>query len=198
MDADSVRKIHAGIVDSEGALAGERCNCSLEAAMSRIDWRNSFDETGDHFDTAGTYTFALVCGHTFLDGNKRTGLATALAYLEIHGVKIPRAEHFEEAMLAVADGYFIEEDISAMYRGCAPECRADSKSDARLEDSPDFSKFALEDPLSAKILWEGWCCLSEIGKIRLIEFAARMLDASNRERIKKGEAVKLVPPLSEK
>jgi death on curing protein len=36
------------------------------------------------YDKAGVYMFNIVCNHVFSDGNKRTGLAAALVFLNIN------------------------------------------------------------------------------------------------------------------
>jgi death on curing protein len=39
-------------------------------------------------DKAAVYMFNIVCNHVFSDGNKRTGLAAALVFLNINGYDI--------------------------------------------------------------------------------------------------------------
>lgn len=36
------------------------------------------------WDKAAVYFFSIICNHIFSDGNKRTGLAAALVFLEAH------------------------------------------------------------------------------------------------------------------
>lgn len=40
----------------------------------------------DIYSMAGAYMFYIIKNHIFLDGNKRTGLAAAVSFLEINGV----------------------------------------------------------------------------------------------------------------
>jgi len=40
------------------------------------------------FDMAAAYLFHIVSNHPFVDGNKRTGLAAALVFLDINGVPV--------------------------------------------------------------------------------------------------------------
>ncbi len=39
-------------------------------------------------DKAAVYLFNIVCNHIFLDGNKRTGLEAALAFLKFNGQRL--------------------------------------------------------------------------------------------------------------
>ena len=40
------------------------------------------------WDKAAVYFFNIICNHIFSDGNKRTGLAAALIYLEAHSFQL--------------------------------------------------------------------------------------------------------------
>ena len=40
------------------------------------------------FEMAAAYMFHIVQNHPFIDGNKRTGLAACLYFLELHGTEI--------------------------------------------------------------------------------------------------------------
>ena len=54
---------------------------------------------------AGAYLFHLVLDHPFVDGNKRTGLTTALVFLDLNGVSMEReAPELYAITMAVAEG----------------------------------------------------------------------------------------------
>ena len=40
------------------------------------------------WDKAAVYFFSIICNHIFSDGNKRTGLAAALVFLEAHNFQL--------------------------------------------------------------------------------------------------------------
>jgi death-on-curing protein len=50
------------------------------------------------------YGVALARGHVFNDANKRTALVTALTYLSLQGVDIPRSAALEDIMVDAAQG----------------------------------------------------------------------------------------------
>jgi len=61
----------------------------------------------DPIETAGASLFYLCRNHAFIDGNKRTALASCLVFLESNGLlsvtKLP-ADQWEEFVLSVAAG----------------------------------------------------------------------------------------------
>lgn len=46
---------------------------------------------------------ALAKGHAFVDGNKRTGLATMLTFLEIQGISIPDDSGLDDLMVEIVE-----------------------------------------------------------------------------------------------
>jgi death-on-curing family protein len=76
--------------------------------------------TGTEMETSSTSlhrTPSTSRKHTFLDGNKRTGVATALTFLELNGkYQRPDEEEFHEAMIAVADKRMTKTELGAYLR----------------------------------------------------------------------------------
>lgn len=58
---------------------------------------------------------AIARGHVFNDGNKRTALVSALAYLEAAGIELERTTHLEEVMVDVAQGLLNEVDLADIF-----------------------------------------------------------------------------------
>jgi len=59
----------------------------------------------DLFEMAAAYLFHIVQNHPFVDGNKRTGLAAALVFLDLNGIEIEADEdELAEFVLAIAQG----------------------------------------------------------------------------------------------
>lgn len=42
-------------------------------------------------DKAAIYCYNIICNHIFSDGNKRTGLEAALAFLKLNGMRLDKA-----------------------------------------------------------------------------------------------------------
>jgi death on curing protein len=50
--------------------------------------RHSENISSDIFEMAADYAFHISQNHPFIDGNKRTALASALIFLELNGISI--------------------------------------------------------------------------------------------------------------
>jgi death on curing protein len=88
---DDVLELHALSLRRYGGTEGIRERALLESALAQpqaiFGGRFLYE---DLFTMAAAYVFHLVKNHPFIDGNKRIGLATALAFLDINGVSIDR------------------------------------------------------------------------------------------------------------
>lgn len=72
---------------------------------------------GDLFDVAAAYAFHIAQAQAFLDGNKRTGMAAALVFLELNGARIPeRTNLLYEAMIAIAEKRSDKEQLADLFR----------------------------------------------------------------------------------
>ena len=59
----------------------------------------------DIFAMAGAYLFHITRNHPFLDGNKRTGAASALVFLDMHGIEVTADDDaLFELVIGVASG----------------------------------------------------------------------------------------------
>lgn len=57
------------------------------------------------YDKAAAYLYQIICNHPFVDGNKRSGLVSALTFLEVNGVILEYDENeLEELVVKVAEG----------------------------------------------------------------------------------------------
>lgn len=75
----------------------------LESVLSRIDQQVYYSEIKNLFEIAAWYGIALAKGHAFVDGNKRTGLATMLTFLEIQGVSIQELTGLDDLMVDIVE-----------------------------------------------------------------------------------------------
>jgi len=69
----------------------------------RIENHAHYAGLDDAFDIAGMYAEAIARGHVFNDGNKRTALACALAYLREQGITLPASPELEELTVLLAE-----------------------------------------------------------------------------------------------
>ena len=71
----------------------------------------------DRFEMAAAYAFHLCQNHPFFDGNKRTGLACALVFLELNGIPIEDPERLlHQAMIDTATGSLDKLGLAQVFR----------------------------------------------------------------------------------
>ncbi len=71
-------------------------------------------------DKAALYCYNIICNHIFTDGNKRTGLEEALAFLKLNGCRLRRdlpLNDLYDFILKVASGQSSLEECRAWFLG---------------------------------------------------------------------------------
>lgn len=69
-------------------------------------------------DKAGLYCYNIICNHIFTDGNKRTGLEAALAFLKLNGMRLTKTlpnQFITDFILKVASGQSSLEECKAWF-----------------------------------------------------------------------------------
>ncbi|RKG35135.1 type II toxin-antitoxin system death-on-curing family toxin [Acinetobacter guerrae] len=84
----------------------------LESVLSRIDQQIYYNDVNDLFEIAAWHGISLAKGHAFVDGNKRTGLAVMLTYLEIQGVSIQKCTGLDDLMVDIVESQDNHEDLA--------------------------------------------------------------------------------------
>ena len=116
-----ILKLHADSLKRYGGADGIRDRDLLESALAQP--LASFGGRLLHEDVflmAAAYLFHLVKNHAFVDGNKRAGLAAALAFLDVNGVTIDRGtQELFEMTIAVAEGRLTKDQIAEIFRRLA-------------------------------------------------------------------------------
>lgn len=69
------------------------------------------------YDQAAAYLYHIICNHPFLDGNKRTGTAAALTFLEVNHVSLKYDEYeIEELIIQIAKGKMEKPEIAHFFQ----------------------------------------------------------------------------------
>lgn len=110
--AKTVLNIHDMVIAREGGLPGDHGLGAVEGVLGRVINRILYEGLDDVYEIAAMYAVAIARGHVFNDANKRTALLTALTYLEMNEIEVPRCAELEEVMVDVAQGV-IEQKILA-------------------------------------------------------------------------------------
>lgn len=113
---DQVLVIHARSLNEHGGTEGIRDLGLIESALASAQ-NTYFYANGDLFDVAASYAFHLAEAQAFLDGNKRTGAATALVFLALNGVYAqPPQWALYLAMIDVAEKKKFKADLAGIFR----------------------------------------------------------------------------------
>ena len=89
LDATDILAIHADQIERYGGAADIRDQGLMLSAIAQPSaaFGGHFLHE-DLFLMAAAYLFHLVQNHPFVDGNKRTGTASALVFLELNGFEV--------------------------------------------------------------------------------------------------------------
>jgi death-on-curing protein len=88
---ETVIALHEQLLAAFGGSAGMRDAGLLQSALARPE-NLLVHGSPTVFDLAASYAFGLVKNHPFIDGNKRTGFAAAVLFLELNGRRFDAAE----------------------------------------------------------------------------------------------------------
>jgi death-on-curing protein len=97
-----------------GVRDGELLSSAL--AMPRASFEGKYLHN-DLYDQAAAYAFHICQNHPFIDGNKRTALATALVFLSLNGIDLDDPhEDLYKLMMNVSSKGTGKADIAAEFR----------------------------------------------------------------------------------
>ena len=112
---EQVLQLHEMSLRKHGGLNGIRDKATLMAAVAQP--QHTFYYGGDLFDVAAAYAYHIAQSQAFLDGNKRTGIAAALAFLAINGRDIRfDSDPIYDAMIAIAERQMEKPELAAILR----------------------------------------------------------------------------------
>lgn len=121
LTTDDVLQIHVDQISLYGGEPTVRDHGLMESAVETP--RASFDGEylhGDIFEMAAAYWYHIVKNHPFVDGNKRTGTAAALVFLEINGIDVEADEmSVADLTIAVATGQASKTVVAGFLRAHA-------------------------------------------------------------------------------
>src|SRR3989304_5314289 len=114
-----VVEIHSDQIQHYGGSEGIRDVNLLSSAvaMPYASFSGKFLHS-DLYEMAAAYAFHLCQNHPFVDGNKRTALASALVFLELNGITVSDPEgRLYDAMLSLASGDMGKEEFAKILKG---------------------------------------------------------------------------------
>ena len=116
LDVDDVIRLHFDQLKAFGGSGGIRDRGLLESAVAQPAATFGGDFLHESLSAmAAAYLLHIVMNHPFVDGNKRTGLAAAVVFLDLNGAAPAESatEHLFEATIAVAEGRLDKPTLAA-------------------------------------------------------------------------------------
>ena len=111
-------EIHSDQIEQYGGTDGIRdINLlSSAAAMPYASFSGDFLHN-DIFEMAAAYAYHISQNHPFVDGNKRTALASALVFLDLNGISlIDPEEKLYKSMISLATGKLNKTEFAEILR----------------------------------------------------------------------------------
>lgn len=114
---ERVDVIHRRSLEEHGGQDGIRNEHGLESALAQ-PMNVFFYGQGDLFDLAAAYAYHNAENQPFIDGNKRTAVTTALAFLELNGVSTSAVTNAQlyDMMIAIAEKRLDKAVLAAVLR----------------------------------------------------------------------------------
>jgi death-on-curing protein len=115
---DEVLALHADQIDRYGGSTGVRDLGLLESALAapRATFGGEYLH-GTLPEMAAAYLFHLARNHPFVDGNKRAGVAVAIAFLGLNGLWLEAdPEELGDQVLRVAEGAMPKSELAEFIR----------------------------------------------------------------------------------
>lgn len=121
----AVKAIHEEVLAAHGGGAGLRDEALLESAVAapQATWGGEPIMT-DPVEIAAAYLFYLCRNHPFIDGNKRTALATCLVFLRANALltaKRLEIDKWEHLVLDLAASKLDRDQTTARLRALLPK-----------------------------------------------------------------------------
>ena len=118
LDLDHTLRLHRSLIEHYGGIQGIRDVGLLQSAISmpQASYGGNYLHC-DIFEMAAAYLFHIVQNHPFLDGNKRTGAASAIVFLALNNIEIDNDEQgLVDLTLSVATGQAGKAEIAEFFR----------------------------------------------------------------------------------
>ena len=121
LSVEDVHFLHQLSIQHFGGTLGVRDSNGLESAVFHPQ-NVAIYGGGDLFDVAAAYAFHIAEGQCFLDGNKRTAIASALNFLANNGVFIRKdTDRLHQFMIGIAEKRYSKQDLARYFRECNPQ-----------------------------------------------------------------------------
>ena len=116
LSREAVDLIHEDSLREFGGADGVRDEHALESALAQPMHEHIY-RNADLFQIAAAYAFHIAENQPFIDGNKRTGLLSALNFLAANGMIADKpTDEFYDAMIAIAEKRLDKAGLAGVFR----------------------------------------------------------------------------------
>jgi death-on-curing protein len=116
----NILEYHEEQIELYGGLGGVGNPALLDSAIHSPQNLYLYDPSADLFDIATAYAFHISQNQAFNDGNKRTGLQAAIAFLKLNGYAVETSEeNLFEWMIRLANGDLSKTEFSRALCACS-------------------------------------------------------------------------------
>lgn len=116
LSREAVDLIHEGSLQEFGGADGIRDENALESALAQ-PLHEFFYRSADLFQIAAAYAFHIAENQPYIDGNKRTGLLSALNFLAANGVVSDQpVDAYYDAMIGIAEKRLNKAALAEVFR----------------------------------------------------------------------------------
>lgn len=119
LELAEVEELHVDSLRAYGGSEGVRDPGLVESALASAK-NTAFYASGDVFDVAATYAFHIAEAQAFIDGNKRTAIASAITFLVLNRpMRNPTSGDLDAlyaAMIAIARHELDKAGLAALLR----------------------------------------------------------------------------------
>jgi len=115
LSREAVDLIHTASLEAFGGADGVRDENALESALAQ-PMQEYFYRQSDLFAIAAAYAFHIAENQPYIDGNKRTGLLSALNFLAENGIVSDEpVDEFYDAMIGIAQKRIDKAGLAAIF-----------------------------------------------------------------------------------
>lgn len=116
LSREAVDLIHRASLEAFGGADGARDENALESALAQ-PMHEHFYRQSDLYAIAAAYAFHIAENQPYIDGNKRTGLLSALNFLAENGIVAGQpVDEFYDAMIGIAEKRVDKAGLAALFR----------------------------------------------------------------------------------
>jgi len=118
LNFDDIVFIHNQEINMSGGSTGIRDQNGIKSAIGATQASFEGKYLNNIFEMSATYLNSIVKNHPFIDGNKRTGLASALTFLFINGIELEEKyeEELADMVLKLTENEISKEDIVDFFK----------------------------------------------------------------------------------